>query len=256
MKADPDKGKGTKQMTVPRYYVLRDGERLGPFTREELAQLVSGGALDDLTELEDEEGRKTLLAEVFPEKPPPAAAPPRPEPLPSSFHQETTTRDKRPAAASFSLQRWIQAAVFAFAGGYFLLCRPATFIDWIDVPFHEAGHVFFSFFGEFVGFLGGTLMQLLIPGVAAFTFARGGRTLGVQFALFWLGQSFLNVARYAADARAVNLPLIGGEHDWNYLLGKLDLLQYDATVGAFFVALGAVSFLAAAVWPFLIGLRR
>ena len=99
-------------------------------------------------------------------------------------------------------------------------------------------------------------MQLFIPAAVAFSFARKGNALGVQFALFWLGQSFLNVARYAADARAVNLPLIGGEHDWNYLLGRLDLLQYDAMAGAFFTALGAVPLLAAAVWPFLVGPKR
>ena len=37
------------------------------------------------------------------------------------------------------------------------------FIHGIDLIFHEAGHVIFGFFGQFLAVLGGSLMQVLIP---------------------------------------------------------------------------------------------
>jgi len=39
------------------------------------------------------------------------------------------------------------------------------FLDRVDLVFHEAGHVIFGFFGEFIGLLGGSLMQVLIPAI-------------------------------------------------------------------------------------------
>ncbi len=41
------------------------------------------------------------------------------------------------------------------------------------------------------------------------------------------------------------LPLLGGNsvyHDWNYLLSKIGLLQYDAEVGYFFFAIAISTF--------------
>ena len=45
--------------------------------------------------------------------------------------------------------------------------------------------------------------------------------------------NLLNVARYIGDARAQELPLLGGEdsiHDWWYLLINWDLLPRDLTI--------------------------
>ena len=58
------------------------------------------------------------------------------------------------------------------------------------------------------------------------------------------------MARYAEDARAMALPLVrpgGGEivHDWNYLLGRLGLLEWDRTVGFLFRLAGSLSMIAA-----------
>ena len=39
----------------------------------------------------------------------------------------------------------------------------AAFLHLINLPFHEAGHVLFSPFGEFMTTLGGSLMQVLVP---------------------------------------------------------------------------------------------
>ena len=38
-----------------------------------------------------------------------------------------------------------------------------SFLHLINLPFHEAGHIFFMFFGRFLMTLGGSLTQLLVP---------------------------------------------------------------------------------------------
>ena len=54
-----------------------------------------------------------------------------------------------------------------------------------------------------------------------------------------MGTNLFSVAVYMADARKMALPLVtpfGGEeiiHDWNYLLGKLGLLNSDTVLGGF-----------------------
>jgi hypothetical protein len=57
-----------------------------------------------------------------------------------------------------------------------------------------------------------------------------------------------NVARYIGDARAQDLPLLGGEntvHDWWYLLTEWDLLPHDLAIARWVRMAGAVAFVAA-----------
>src|SRR5512145_1552939 len=87
-------------------------------------------------------------------------------------------------------------------------------LDSLNLVFHEAGHPLFGIFGETIGFLGGTLMQLLVPllVVGACWYKRQSAAIGL--AGTWFFENFLNIARYMADARAQLLPLVGGgEHD-------------------------------------------
>ncbi len=87
-------------------------------------------------------------------------------------------------------------------------------------------------FGEFIGFLGGTLMQLLMPAAFVTYFWRQGDRHAATVALWWVAQNLWNVSVYVQDARAELLPLVGGgEHDWNYLLGRLGLLNQDRLIG-------------------------
>ena len=47
----------------------------------------------------------------------------------------------------------------------------------------------------------------------------------------------MNIGVYASDARDQILPLIGGKgtyHDWKYLLGKTNMLEYDQFIGSLF----------------------
>ena len=55
-----------------------------------------------------------------------------------------------------------------------------------------------------------------------------------------------NVSVYVKDARALELPLVGGgEHDWAYLLGELNLLPRDQAIGHAIWLAGVVVYLIA-----------
>jgi len=101
----------------------------------------------------------------------------------------------------------------------------------INLVFHEAGHVFFLFFSDFIHFLGGTLGQLLIPLMIGIHFLRHTNLFGTYVALWWLGTNFVDVGLYMADARVQLLPLVGGEHDWYYLFATMNVLEKDQLIG-------------------------
>ena len=117
-------------------------------------------------------------------------------------------------------------AYWAATAGVLLVCYLANtgerwvfLLDSANLAFHEAGHPFFGLlFGENITVYGGTLGQLVFPIVAAASFWWRRETLSFVLSLAWLFENFWNIARYMADARARDLPLVGsGEHDWNIL---------------------------------------
>lgn len=116
-------------------------------------------------------------------------------------------------------------------------------LDGANLVFHEAGHVFFFLFGEFLQFLGGSLTQVAIPASLAFYFWVHEQRSASAVTIFWTGESLTNVAIYVADAQRMELPLIGGDHDWNYLLARLNLLDRADSIGRFVFLLGALSIL-------------
>ena len=121
-----------------------------------------------------------------------------------------------------------------------------AFIHGIDLVFHEAGHVIFGFFGEFLAVLGGSLTQVLMPVIATVAFLRARQWASAAVTLFWTGQALTDVAIYAADGRARALPLLaeGLIHDWHYILGRLGLLQSAEIIGRAIFALGALTMVA------------
>jgi hypothetical protein len=100
--------------------------------------------------------------------------------------------------------------------GWVLLRSPDsyTWLDSLDLAIHETGHLVFAFGGALLTLLGGTLFQLVVPLAFAFALWRQGDRHGATIPLWWLGQSCWNVSVYIKDARAQELPLVGGgEHD-------------------------------------------
>jgi hypothetical protein len=143
---------------------------------------------------------------------------------------------------------WIQALTDNY--GFLLL-------DFINLPFHEFGHLFFGIFGETVGIWGGTIMQLLIPLGLFINFFLRKDTAGVAFCSFWFGENLLNIASYVGDARTMALPLVGGgEHDWNIILMDLDMLKYDTTIAGIVRTFGWLIMVSAVVWFVIIGLKQ
>jgi hypothetical protein len=135
--------------------------------------------------------------------------------------------------------------------GFFLLRRPENygFLDSLDLAIHESGHLFFAPLGEFVGFLGGTLMQLLVPALFLAYFWRQRDHHAASVGLWWIAQNLWNISVYIRDARTQELPLVGGgEHDWAYLLGELDLLAQDQAIGRSVYLGGIVLYLVAIGW--------
>lgn len=132
--------------------------------------------------------------------------------------------------------------VFKSADGFLLL-------DYINLPFHEAGHIFLNPLGEFIGFCGGTIFQLLIPFGIMVNFWVKRETTGFVFCLFWFGENFLNIARYMADARDMILPLVGGgDHDWNYIFSELGVLHMDKGIAGVVRGAGWVIMASAVGW--------
>jgi len=131
-----------------------------------------------------------------------------------------------------------------------------SFLHLINLPFHEAGHLFFSPFGRFLQVLGGTLGQWLVPLVVLCAFVAKGNPFGATVGLWWLGESFLDIAPYMDDARAGQLMLLGGVtgsevedyHDWEVLLTKLGWLQHDHLIARLTFGIGVAFMLLSLVW--------
>jgi hypothetical protein len=108
----------------------------------------------------------------------------------------------------------------------------------VHLVFHEAGHVIFGFFGQFIGVLGGSLLQVLMPFLWFIAARFWGRDAFAGALCLWLmGHSLVDVAPYINDARSLQLTLIGGVtgrevegHDWEYILNELNLLHRDVYI--------------------------
>ena len=127
-------------------------------------------------------------------------------------------------------------------------------MDGVFVPIHEGGHLLFRFGGEFIMVAGGTFLQLFVPFALATYFFFRRQSQGVAFCLFFFFEQFLPIATYMADARAQDLPLLTvGDaeyviHDWNYLFGKLGVLEHDTQIASAVRAIGWLGMLGVVIW--------
>lgn len=144
------------------------------------------------------------------------------------------------------MTRWVRiAAVAGLAAWTFAFARTPigadameSFLHLPNLVFHEAGHVIFSPFGRFMTVLGGSLLQVLIPVIAAVAFVRQEDGFGAAVSAWWAGQNLVDLAPYIADARSLRLTLIGGRtgaevegHDWEFLLNQLGISHYAHQLG-------------------------
>jgi hypothetical protein len=129
-----------------------------------------------------------------------------------------------------------------------------SFLDLVDLPIHEFGHILFSPFGQFVSVAGGSLFQVIMPAVFVGYFVWNEKYYSASIVLFWVGQSILNVFVYAQDAVVMQIVLLGGLtgsegsfHDWNYLLTQTGLINSTKPVAGLIRFLGTICIIAASV---------
>jgi hypothetical protein len=144
-------------------------------------------------------------------------------------------------------------ALMVFFFFYMVIKRSGwCFLDYVNLPFHEFGHILFTPFGDTMHFLGGTIGQLMWPSIFVFYFICRKEYLSASFCLFWFGENFLNISKYMADARDLLLPLVGGGvHDWNYLFYKWGVLHLDKNIAGVLFKLGVIIMTGSMIWAVL-----
>jgi hypothetical protein len=132
-----------------------------------------------------------------------------------------------------------------------------SFMHLVNLPFHEAGHILFLIFGRFMMILGGSLTQCLVPLICLFTFlVKTKDPFAASVSLWWIGENLIDLAPYINDARALKLMLLGGVtgrdvedyHDWEFILRKLGLLEYDHLMAQTAHMIGSLLMIIAFVW--------
>ena len=160
-----------------------------------------------------------------------------------------------PYKQSFLYFKWDFWTVFFFATAIGWLCVHA-YGHWADNALnnvfvylpnyltHEFSHRFWCMTRwEWWCYASGNGMETIIPLALCFMALRirGGRYLE-PFLLYWLSTTLYGAGIYAADARAMKLPLTSSDMmsnfspgvvkgDWWYILEPLGLLEYDVIIG-------------------------
>jgi hypothetical protein len=115
------------------------------------------------------------------------------------------------------------------------------FIDWLNLFIHEGGHFLFTFFGEWLHMLGGTIAQLLVPLAIALYFLYRHEKYASAFCGLWFGESMMYMAQYMGDAQDQLLPLLGGGiHDWNWMFSRMGLLSHCKGIALFFHVMASI----------------
>ena len=167
-----------------------------------------------------------------------------------------------PYKQSFLYFKWDFWSVLIFGAAVWWLCGHAygNFADtvlnnmFIYLPnylTHEFSHRAWCPLGwEWWCYASGNFVETLIPLLLCFGALRlrGGRYLE-PFLLYWLATTLYGAGIYAADARAMKLPLTSSDMisnyapgeikgDWWYILDRFGLLDYDVVIGHILVYVG------------------
>jgi hypothetical protein len=132
----------------------------------------------------------------------------------------------------------------------------SSFLHIVSLPFHEAGHIIFSPFGDLMMALGGSLTQVLVPVICGIAFlTTSPNPFGAAVMCWWAGENLMDVAVYINDARSLTLMLLGGHtgaevegHDWERILQLTGLTRHDHQIAWTAHAIGAVMMLGALAW--------
>jgi hypothetical protein len=164
---------------------------------------------------------------------------------------ESLPGDRR-GVGGLATARFAQAAagaVVCLVLGWFAFVRGARvpFLGLVDLGFHELGHMLTMWAPRLLYFAMGSINQIAVPlALAAYFFLIRRDVVGGGLCLAWAGTSAQNVSVYIADAPYQLLPLIGGKHDWAFILGPahLNMLGSAHAIAGAVKAFGLVCLLA------------
>ncbi len=132
-----------------------------------------------------------------------------------------------------------------FTASHLFLGARWVFIDNFNLLIHEAGHPLFSWGGDTLHALGGTLAQLILPALFAVYFGYWRRQwFAMVVGIWWVGENLMPISLYMDDAVVQELPLVGGgTHDWGYLFAKWGVLESTNEIASFFHWVGILTML-------------
>src|SRR5258708_20568776 len=101
-------------------------------------------------------------------------------------------------------------ALLSFYALFLLYAFPSRsgflILDYVNLIIHEGGHFFFSWFGEPIHILGGTLAELLVPLLFATYFFLQRETAGFAFSIFWFFDKFPHIGTHIVQPRSSAIP--------------------------------------------------
>ncbi|MFL5798721.1 MAG: hypothetical protein ACJ77A_12410 [Actinomycetota bacterium] len=156
-----------------------------------------------------------------------------------------------------STWRWVVGAFVCLVLGWFAFVREVRVpvLGLVDLGFHELGHLLTYRLPHVVTAAMGSIFQIAVPlGIAVYFLWRGRDAAAGAMCLAWAGSSAQDVSVYVADAPYQRLQLIGGEHDWAFVLGHFHALNHAAAIAAWVKGFGLVLVVASlalcCAWPF------
>lgn len=123
----------------------------------------------------------------------------------------------------------------------FILGRRVPLLGYADLGFHELGHLLASPFGRTFAVLMGSGTQILVPlGLAMYFWLRSRDQVATGLMSVWASTSMQDASVYIADAPFQRLPLIGGHHDWAYLMSRWGVLDESGDYAGLVLLVGAL----------------
>jgi hypothetical protein len=150
-----------------------------------------------------------------------------------------------------SFWRYIVGIAACLLMGWYALVKGhrVPLLGLVDLGFHELGHLVTYIFPDAITAATGSITQMLVPfGLAVYFSLLRRDLLGGGLCLAWAGTSAHDVSLYIADAPFEGLQLIGGEHDWAFVLGPghLDMLESAGTIATLVKGFGLMLLIAGA----------
>jgi hypothetical protein len=121
----------------------------------------------------------------------------------------------------------------------------------VDFMLHEVSHVFTAFLPSLITASAGSASELILGLALIFGAFKTRSYFASLFCFLWFMLACQSVAGYMTDARSQSLPLVslGGAlngsdqatHDWNFIFGKLSLLESDKLIAGIVSTIGIIA---------------